>query len=517
MFVFMAEQELISLYRQYNGSNISEEEWYCDIYSLLADLIQEYNASLSYDPGAAFRNAKKIKQRLRDLLKQDIDHLASFNPEFADVMNNVYVEEVAQKIPGASVMNSKDFQEFLILFNTPLLNFIHAFNANFELITERTVVDGYLEKYEEVARDARFSDTALIYKIMSDVKDFYVDYNVHPATSLDFYHEPYNVCERAKAARRFIIAHEVAHILLGHHKADISRRRLIESHPEFDYFLFRKKQEYEADALALDMVLKEFDKEALSDIEVYERENVINGIRLFFIGLEFVESFHDWHRVTPEYPHSSLRDMAIFNRSYKWLASRQPHSIKILESFTITKDLFRNLPYSSPSWVRGTFGTFWGLYRVEQQTDEEILASIDDEEYASYLIQNRGYYSVYEKYQLYNEQLFYTMSEEELEIYFTYHALLFGPEYARNKIVTQLSHVAALRQLEKQPDNQIAARVLKDTEEVEHPNSAFKREHKLLRAKQFQPSFFDNFEQRFNDCLVDGRIQYKEFRQLYEN
>lgn len=514
----MAEQELISLYRKLNASNISEEEWYCDIYSLLADLIQEYNVSLSYDPGAVFRNAKKIKQRLKDLLRHDLEHLASFNPEFADVMKSVYVEEVARELPGASAMNSKDFKEFLILFNTPLLNFVHTFNANFELITERTVADGYLEKYEEVARNERFSDTALISKIMSDVKNFYVDHNLHAATSLDFYHEPYNVCERVKATRRFIIAHEVAHILLDHHKADISRRRLIENHPEFDYFLFKKKQEYEADALALDIVLKEFDKETLSDIEVYERENAINGIRLYFIGLEFVESFHEWYKVTSDYPHSSLRDMAIFNRSYRWLASRQPEGIKILESFTTTKDLFRNLPFAAPSWRHGVFGGIGGLYSAENKTDDEIRASFNDKEFANYLIKYRGYYSVYEKYKLYNDQLFYTISEEELHIYFTYHALLFGPKYAHDKIATQLNHVAALKQLEKQPGNQIAARSLEYTEEVEYPAEvAFKREQKLLRVKQFQPSFFDNFEQRFNDCWADSRKKYKKFREPYEN
>lgn len=511
----MAEQDLVSKYRKTNvNSKIGDEEWDCDIYSILCELIHEYNETLSYDPGPAFRNAQKTKQRLKDLLKQDFEHLIYYNPYLAVLKDNVYFEEALRELPGASAMNSNNFKEFLILVNTPLLNFIHSFNVNFDVVTQSNKLDGYLEKYDEIALSDALSDTAIMGNVMLDVKNFYADHKLHSVASLDYYREPYNVCERVKATRKFIIAHELAHILLDHHKEELSKRRLIKDHPEFDFFLFKKEQEYDADAFAFDMVLKEFDKEHLSDIEYYELINVINGIRIYFVMLEFVESFHEWHKITSDYPHSNLREMAIFDRAFMWISSRARQALELLEGLTSIKNQFRNLPFKAPSMKYGV-AIMEAMYHAETMTDDEIRDQSNDSDLAQFLIKYRGYASVFEKYKVYNSQIFNTITEDELGIFYHYYAVQFSPEYGRDKIANQFKRIA-LKKLEDHPEGQSEAALFKNATGL-LTEGDYMTEATMMTAQLLLGPSVENFEQRYKDCWENSLEKLKEFREQNAN
>ena len=77
----MSKKELVDTYQKLSGAELRQEEWECDIYSILYELIVHYNTELRYDPGVTFTAAKRRKLQLRDLLMEDIAYLAQYNPE----------------------------------------------------------------------------------------------------------------------------------------------------------------------------------------------------------------------------------------------------------------------------------------------------------------------------------------------------------------------------------------------------------------------------------------------------
>lgn len=534
------------------GGKFSEEEWYCDIYSLMYERIKEYNDVSKYDTGADFKSTGPKKQKLKDLLRSDIEHLAKYNPHIEAIKDRIYVEEAIQDIPNAAVLTSNN-NEFLILFNTPLLNLIHSFYAYFDIVTQTNKLTGCLEKYDEIALSEEFSDTSLMGKIMLEIKNFYSDRKLHSINNIEFIHEPYNLCERVKATRRFIIAHEIAHVLLNHHHQVLAKKQLIEGNNDFSYLFFRKKLEYDADALGVDLVLSQFAKDKLSEIEHFELINTINGIRLFFVMLEFVESFHEWYMISPEYPHSTLREMSLFNHVGDWMIKYRHQGLKYLEGFTVTKNLFRKLPFDAPAMQFSSL-IFVILETTESMTDEEIISvtenlsdtsdlwlnraikgalqyhliernSSDRKVLSRFLIKYKGYFSVYKKYNIYNF-VFTNMSDFEFQTYFMYYAVQFGPEYAKRKIEAQYSK----QRIEESRKNSLlklanSAESLTEQErraeqasiavstgfgsfktESEHDNELM-----MLSNKQHDvESFFKDFHQRFKQCFTDCLTRFNE-------
>jgi hypothetical protein len=485
--------------------NIPEvpREWQCDIYSVFSEQIKDYNTYIDYYPGDKFSNVEPLKQTLKSLLEADFQYIYSHNQELLkDYKDKILFEEVNDRLPNSMVLFSDNSEENLILFNAPLLNIIHVFFSYFELLTQETKTQSCKEEYDPILKGERFSDTTLLAKIMNTIKYIYDDKSYYSDSSIDFLSEPYNVVERVQGARRFIIAHEIAHIVLGHKQSSYQDNPSDNLKSKYYY---SKKEEYVADSLGAQMVLKPFAKRHLKELEFYELVNVLAGIRNYFVMLDMVESFHDWYSYKPQYPYAVFRDYAISNYLSLWSTEQKQDTFQYIHGLSNAKRLFKKLPFEAPA-LEFSSSIFTLMKKSEELSDKEVYGMISNNKTAEFLINNRGYYSLFEKYHIRDIEAIGNVDENEIGYYYFYYASQYGPEYALKKINRDIEKFVDYKQ------NPQAVLSLAGSEDfwINH-------EMRLAQIRMFNPSsFISHFNANVDHFYNLTLNSFRKFKNEYQ-
>lgn len=291
-------------------SNFNKIPWDCCIKSIMAPRIREYNEYLShkyeeYSIEDSYRDVKNRKRLLKELLSDDADFLSTYHPYVKQVRERLYFEEAITPIPSASILLTEGEDFFVILFNKPLLHFIHSFFAKANMLLQHTRTTGVMPKFHHIMLDEIYSDDNLYLAIFREIENFYHDKSYLAEKQYEYYIEPYDYCEQIIGARRFIIGHEIGHahwVSLNHETVD--RFTSITS-PSLS---LEQITELYCDSFALDAVLSTFLAENNhTESKFYELENIISGILLFFTMLDIVECFFGWRGQSKTHPDSKFR------------------------------------------------------------------------------------------------------------------------------------------------------------------------------------------------------------------
>lgn len=166
---------------------------------------------------------------------------------------------------------------------TPVIIIYDKMFASLSFRSEATFITGELHKYGEEA--------AFRYLCHSSQK--IVDYYNRDIPSLPLYKLPQDVKLHslllASAQELFLVAHELAHIYLGH--LDSAKRtslNLQENDVSFEYFSFSQKRELEADLLASKWIIDFKNKKLAKDILVAANE--FNFVMEIFAFIYFLET-----------------------------------------------------------------------------------------------------------------------------------------------------------------------------------------------------------------------------------
>lgn len=291
------------LYLKINGLSCQQEKWDCNILSQLSSLIKDYNDDVLGDPGENYRTLITGYFSIKELLMEDFFHLEKFNVELNPLRDTILIEEALQDIHNASVIYaSQDISEnyalyipakinqVLILFNAPLLHIIHMFYSSSMMLLEKSKTSNCIEKYLPESKKEMYDDFPLFKKILYELDKFYGNEKLSEKNKISYYQSPYALCEMVIATRRFIIAHELSHIILGHMSSKL-RKSFIENNDTYMKFDF--SMEYEADKNAFKMLLSCF-ADLSNPMTSIDMSNAVNGVRLFFTMLEMIEVYLNW-------------------------------------------------------------------------------------------------------------------------------------------------------------------------------------------------------------------------------
>lgn len=210
--------------------------------------------------------------------------------KYSSLLSSLHIIEISNRVPNASAITLDD-EVYLLLFNSSLINFLHRFFANANMLLQPDRIYSFNEGANKEGNNDKYSDLSLTKRIFTDVLNFYTKDQYLNQQSLDYYYQPYQLIEMVEGARRFIVAHELAHIIYKHSEP-VDR-------PE------SYRAEYQADLLALDMLISAYGgfNSDCSETGSITQANVFNGVRLFFTMLYFVEGIVDpIKRRTHPYP-----------------------------------------------------------------------------------------------------------------------------------------------------------------------------------------------------------------------
>jgi hypothetical protein len=300
------------------GGALVERPWLCDVMAVAAPVIQAHNRAAALNDEEIepkFANAAPTPGRFSDLLWRDFEYLCKAVPWLSDYADRLAFVEIAGPSPVAQVLTvSRDAKPDLhvIGFRSPLLHFCHAVFSKAMMLMATYQGCDCLEEHKHILMRDEYSDTALLAGFFNDIEMLFDRKRLFVPIQPEHWAEPYDYCGRVEGARRFILAHELGHIVWN----DPSRRpgpghgvaHIIDpSHPE------RWTEELWCDGFAIQVILAAYGTEKLSDNRLYSAEDDVLGILTFTTIMDIVEVvLHKTNALsTSEYPPFALRETLV--------------------------------------------------------------------------------------------------------------------------------------------------------------------------------------------------------------
>lgn len=425
----MNKEQLLRKFTRFKSETyLINEEWDCDILSIQSSIINEYIEAYGREDktlglSAKFLEATLKPKKLKDLLSEDLEYLIAFNPELNHLNEKIHFEESSEKIPRVSVLYAEG-DEYLIVFNKSIINLLHFFYGVAELLCERVT---YLDKYiSDNVGDK--SDKNLIGSLMDRIHNYYLretEASKNDAANLEdvnFSFFPFNYCEKVIAGRRFLLAHELAHIFLKHP---------VSFDPALPYNQFNKVQEYEADAFGMYFLFNCFESiDSMDFSDFCNLENHLSGITQIFLLYDMIEGFHEWYKEVPDHPKAYFREMEAYTNLTRMIIGRFNDSFFLIRYLTVVmfeNQIIKGMPYNLVIQELGAAGG--ALFsRYNKITREEIEALVKDKKLQDIVIYLTDY-------QPYDQSKFKDLDSFETDALFKFNKFIFGEEFGA--IVTE--------------------------------------------------------------------------------
>jgi hypothetical protein len=313
-------------------------KWDCDIRSINAELIELHN---KVKPEPTFLNVKRREMHLGELLKKDLEHLASLI-DTLHVAENLFVGELySQDVTASSISSVSGFSAILV--NTPLVYFLNSFFSKYSIISSYTVGGDCLEEHEKIMSGEEYKDPYILASLFKEAEVFFNKTFVRMPIKPRYLGTPYDLCEHVEGARRFIIFHEIGHFLAeqwqknGDDGISIFERNLRDMRLMITEEQIKKwAVELWCDEFAT-RSFNQFYMHRLDDEQVqHEATNGTCGALLLFFMLHFLEKgFKTFHKMSVMYPPAKLR-YTVVRETLKGLRIYQhPHLVKIAEQFIV--------------------------------------------------------------------------------------------------------------------------------------------------------------------------------------
>lgn len=286
------DKDLIEIAENFLKGKIYLEEWDCDIFSIMSDVISQHNAYKkrikNVGPEPKFSDLSNYEIRFADLLKKDFHLLLKEHPLFEELEEKLVFGEHYTNRPNAHNISLNDGRTFII-FNTPLIHFIHSFYSKVFIVTSQYRHSDCIPDHDEIMSTDEYSDEGLISSLINDIEVFYDAKILKKGITPFHYGSPYDFCERVEGTRRFILAHELGHTLFNNADLSAAAEELaLQYQLDMDVALSWALEIY-CDIFGLDIIIGQGTNTPLIGPELYEKENHLIGIIQFFYTLEVIE------------------------------------------------------------------------------------------------------------------------------------------------------------------------------------------------------------------------------------
>lgn len=295
----LGEADIEQLLRECDDGQLVRQPWLCDPMDICVEVIARHNADgLARDVPVEpkFANIPGQAKRLADLLWKDFQFLSDTVPELAASHHRYFFVELASANPNALAydLESDDGLLHIIGFKSPLIYLLNAvFSKIFVVCHPEREADCLPSDAHHFEGDT-YSDTHLLAGILNDLEVLYEHGRLFLPYEPPHVATPFDYCEQVEGARRFLLAHELAHTLESRRGISAELEELIpksvmsDSYPTWN-------EEFRCDAFAIKALMDRYRNSSIEHATLFELENSLVGVLTFFTVLDIVDAFLGRH------------------------------------------------------------------------------------------------------------------------------------------------------------------------------------------------------------------------------
>lgn len=351
-------EHLWQLINHLTDGQLVNVEWLCDVITAHAELIAVYNQSNKENGKPVedkFLNLVAGKKRLFELLYTDLAYLCKGRPELKQLEGQLVLCEISGPNPNACLLalkiNGKTHS--IICFRGSLIHFLHSAYSKIFILTHNYQHADCLPMYDSLITTEQYSDTNLLASFFNDIECLfnlnYLSLPINPPHIVN----PFEYCERVEGTRRFILGHEVGHVVYDSNQdwacvdnsllpdvnlevcillaGRMSQNNIIDPHGFNAYewiddvmhhaAIVHKNnrirkywvEELWCDSFSLLTILQIYKEQVLEGPPLFEIENTLIGILTYFTVMDIIEIvLHKNKVINPtHHPPSFLRVQAI--------------------------------------------------------------------------------------------------------------------------------------------------------------------------------------------------------------
>ena len=298
--------------------NLVEDVWECDIFSTMADHINAHNtfrAENGFDLEPKFSNLSSQHRPLSEVLAHDVNYLRRSGQLPEKLVSNIHFFEMYAATQNSFFLKVPivKSEAYAIIFSAAMICFVHSLFSKFNLLFSTTKTSECLPQHDNILQSSDYSDEALLAGIYNDLEVFYRRELIRKPITPFHYGDPYNYCEQAEGARRFILAHEIGHLafLLEPDLIPIKKSEFCEVlnktlsdpatwHDKSEGFekiggeaakcAANWTEELGCDAFAMRTILQNYPESAIQGSVQFELENCLVGIMMLLVTFDLVET-----------------------------------------------------------------------------------------------------------------------------------------------------------------------------------------------------------------------------------
>ena len=313
------------IYKYMYGGNFIDDFYLCDSKSILANQIKKYNDSELNIDSDSFNNIDAKEKRVKDLLREDFEELVKHNPTLLDFSSIISFEEsdvcepeivvVTEKIASDSKGNKSELHYVIVSRNK--LRLIFNAIAKLDMVCKMPKTLEALQEYHTTLESKEWADSEIYKELIKEICNI-KNGPLKAQGKFPYIYSPYDLCEYVDGARKFMVAHEVAHIARPgfYSLPQFTEERVSEIwdpnivHPMFGIKNMEELKtlgELTFDSIALDYIIAPLYRKDLVQDDVYEVGNHLVGMRFYFNILFLIEALN-----TPKnslHPFSLWREM----------------------------------------------------------------------------------------------------------------------------------------------------------------------------------------------------------------
>src|SRR5665213_1774582 len=273
---------------------LQESAWPCDVIGIHAKLIDQHNQfglARGFPVEEKFSRPDPNPKTLETLLWQDFDFMASTTPGFQGLANRYILAEIHAPRPSANCLSleSRSRTIHVICFKSPLIHLINSAFSKILVLNHDERTADCLPEHEHILRDRAYSDTRLLAAFFNDMEVLFDQERLYLPFNPPHMAFPYDYCEQAESARRFILAHEIAHTLFPQSKMAAELATLYGTNSDEDRRERAWTEELWCDRIALIALLNPFQHAPLTEPQQYGLQNVIIGVLTLLTLIDIIE------------------------------------------------------------------------------------------------------------------------------------------------------------------------------------------------------------------------------------
>ncbi len=211
---------------------ITKTPWDCNIRSVLSDLITLHNADLEGKDPDVFGQFPPTKNRpmtTAELMSEDFAYLRNMNGTSFPT-DGIAFEQVTSSKPNSQIINFKRQAQSIsvVCFNSSFFYHVNRILMRLRMLMliERNLA--VLDQHRPIIASSNYDDKCLYLFLLQDIEALMTGSPPAEPDPAPYLMSPYEICEEIEGARRFVLCHELSHLLYPNHLSDLHLQKMRE-------------------------------------------------------------------------------------------------------------------------------------------------------------------------------------------------------------------------------------------------------------------------------------------------